>query len=89
MEKGNELPITDADKVMILQNSVGTVNKIARRLMAYNLMSSILVDKSYEYDDLISAGNMGVLTAIDRYDVTNEKGASFNTYAYWWIRTSI
>ena len=25
------------------------------------------------------------MVAIDKYDVTNEKGASFNTYAYYWV----
>ena len=77
--------MTDVDREQIIENSIGMVNKIARRKIAINLMSSILVDKSYEYDDLIQAGNMGVLTAIDRYDVTNEAGASFNTYAYYWV----
>ena len=29
------------------------------------------------------------MKAIEKYDVKNEKGASFNTYAYWWVRAYI
>ena len=29
------------------------------------------------------------MVAIDKYDVRNEKGASFNTYAFYWVRSHI
>ena len=29
------------------------------------------------------------MKAIDKYDVTNKKGASFNTFAFWWVRSEI
>lgn len=37
-----------------------------------------------EQDDMVQAGQLGVLRAMRDYDAT--KGASFRTYAKWWIR---
>ncbi|HQB06220.1 MAG TPA: RNA polymerase sigma factor RpoD/SigA, partial [Rectinema sp.] len=37
--------------------------------------------------DLIAEGNIGLLSAIDHYDVT--KGYHFISYAVWWIRQAI
>jgi RNA polymerase sigma factor for flagellar operon FliA len=42
-----------------------------------------------DYDDLVSAGNMGLLTAIRRYDPNNERGAKFSTFATLRVRGSI
>jgi RNA polymerase primary sigma factor len=37
--------------------------------------------------DLVSEGNIGLMKAVERFDVT--KGAKLSTYAVWWIRQSI
>src|ERR1043166_8995976 len=37
--------------------------------------------------DLISEGNIGLIHAVERFDVA--KGAKLSTYAAWWIRQSV
>jgi RNA polymerase primary sigma factor len=50
------------------------------------------VAKKYQHkglplEDLISEGNIGLMRAIDRFDV--EKGYHFISYAVWWVRQAI
>ena len=47
------------------------------------------ISHNYDFEDLVQAGSEGLLVAIDKYDARNEKGASFNTYAFWWVRAHI
>ncbi|MBQ0039238.1 MAG: sigma-70 family RNA polymerase sigma factor [Treponema sp.] len=44
-------------------------------------------NRGLEFEDLISEGYLGLMKALDHFDVT--KGYHFISYAVWWIRQSI
>lgn len=61
-------------------------------LIKANLRFVVNVAKKYQNQglpliDLISEGNIGLMNAIERYDVS--KGYHFISYAVWWIRQAI
>lgn len=61
-------------------------------LIKSNLRFVVNVAKKYQnqglpLSDLISEGNIGLMNAIDRFDV--DKGYHFISYAVWWIRQAI
>jgi len=62
------------------------------QLILCNLRLVVNVAKGYRSKgmnliDLISEGNLGLIRAIEKFDV--EKGFRFSTYAVWWIKQSI
>ncbi|MFH1850596.1 MAG: RNA polymerase sigma factor RpoD/SigA [archaeon] len=63
-----------------------------RELIEANLSFVISVARQYRnrnlsLQELISAGNVGLITAADRFD--GNRGYKFISYAVWWIRQSI
>lgn len=55
----------------------GLIGSIAKKFTGYG----------FEYEDLLSAGQAGLLKAIDTFDL--KRGYRFSTFASWWIRQSI
>ena len=44
-------------------------------------------NQQVEYEDLLQEGYIGLMTAIDKFEI--ERGLKFSTYATWWIRQAI
>jgi len=92
----NHLPLITADEEVELTQAVkhgGRKGEKARnQLISANLRFVVSVAKQYQHQgvplpDLINEGNMGLMTAVERFDDT--RGFKFISYAIWWIRQSI
>lgn len=89
----NKIPLLDHDEETELAVKARDGDKAAKdKIVRANLRFVVNVAKKYqnhglELSDLISEGNIGLLTAIEKFDVT--KGYHFISYAVWWIRQSI
>ena len=85
-------PLSSAEEVELAVRIRAGDQKARAKLIEANLRFVITV--AYEYQnqgvplvDLISAGNVGLITAAERFDET--RGFKFISYAVWWIRQSI
>jgi RNA polymerase primary sigma factor len=89
----NRIPLLSRSEEESLARDAARGSAIAReKLVRANLRFVINVAKRYQHrglplEDLISEGNIGLLHAIERFDVN--KGYHFISYAVWWIRQSI
>ena len=89
----NKIPLLSNDEETELAVKAASGDSAAReKIINANLRFVVNVAKKYQNHgldlvDLISEGNMGLLTAIDKFDVS--KGYHFISYAVWWIRQSI
>ena len=83
----------EKDLAELIKNSNGSKKQEAKNhFIASNLRLVIKIARPYEnlgldLEDLISEGNIGLVSAVDRFDP--EKGAKFSTYAGFWIRQRI
>jgi len=89
----NCIPMLSREEEKEAAHAASAGNKAAReRLVSANLRFVVTVAKKYQglglaLDDLISEGNIGLLNAVDRFDVL--KGYHFISYAVWWVRQAI
>ena len=88
-----KIPLITRDEEYDLALKAKAGDSYAReRLVNGNLRFVVSIAKQYQNRglpliDLISEGNIGLLTAIDKFEP--EKGYHFISYAVWWIRQAI
>jgi RNA polymerase primary sigma factor len=89
----NKIPLlTRAEEIDLARRAAKGLQDAKDRLIKANLRFVVNVAKKYQnqgltLSDLISEGNLGLITAVDKFDV--EKGYHFISYAVWWIKQSI
>ncbi len=92
MPKKQKYTLLTAEEEKLL---IGRIRAGDRRALDWFVNSNIrLVHKiaskhkgKLEYDDLVQEGQLGLLTAIDKFDP--ERGHKFSTVAYWWVEQAI
>ena len=85
--------ILPQDEIACLIEKAQQGDELAKnKVIQANLRFVVTIAKQFQNRgiplmDLISSGNMGLVKAVDKYDVT--KGTNFLSYAVWWIRQCI
>ncbi len=89
----NKIPLLTHEEEIELAKKAQAGDKVAKnKIVNANLRFVVKVARKYqnhgiELCDLISEGNIGLLSAIEKFDVS--KGYHFISYAVWWINQSI
>ncbi len=89
----NKIPLLTREEENNLAEKAKKGDKAAKdKIVVANLRFVVNIAKKYQnhgldLTDLISEGNIGILTAIEKFEPA--KGYHFISYAVWWIRQSI
>ncbi len=85
-------PIPSAEARLQLEADMADGEVARQHFIHANMRLVMSIAKKYRgrglpFPDLIQEGNLGLLTAVDKFDHT--LGYKFSTYATWWIRQAI
>jgi len=86
-------PLLEREEEHRLWNAMRAGDEKARKalILAYLRLVVALArnyrNRGVDFLDLVEEGNLGLIHAVDRYDV--ERGVHFSTYATWWIRQAL
>lgn len=93
LKKIGEFKLLNPDQETVVATQAKEGDELAIQMLAEsNLRLVISIAKKHtgrgmSLLDLINEGNIGLMKAIEKFDVT--KGFKFSTYATWWIRQAI
>jgi RNA polymerase primary sigma factor len=82
----------DVENIGEIQEMIREGKEAREYLIKANIRLVVSIAKKYRqygssFLDLIQAGNVGLIRAVDKFDYS--RGNRFSTYATWWIRRSV
>ncbi|MGE5176466.1 MAG: RNA polymerase sigma factor RpoD/SigA [Hyphomicrobiales bacterium] len=86
-------PILEREEEHALWRSMREGTEDARKRLILSYLRLVVSqarayrNRGVEFLDLVEEGNLGLITAVDRFDV--DRGIHFATYATWWIRQAL
>lgn len=89
----NKIPLLTAQEEVTLAKGIEKGDMFSRaHLIKSNLRLVVSIAKKYlncglPLSDLIEEGNLGLLKAVDRFDIS--RNCRFSTHATWWIKQAI